>query len=153
MKRQKEQELITLGQDSSCNERNHSFKGKKVKKPVTVKVLLVFKDEEFLMLGKTHLEKNDRELTVDTATSPDQAISLIMSRSHDIIVTGYNLFSKNGLQFFEELDRREIDTPVKMVLDEQFDILELNPFDPGINPVIQKAVEIQRLLRDVQSSK
>jgi PAS domain S-box-containing protein len=68
----------------------------------SIKVLHVDDDLSFLKVAKQCLEMQG-EFQVETACSVDEAIEKMKKRSHDVIVSDYQMPGKDGLEFLEML--------------------------------------------------
>ncbi|MHA2296708.1 MAG: PAS domain S-box protein [Candidatus Hodarchaeales archaeon] len=76
-----------------------------------IKVLHVDDEESFLKLAKINLEKNDKNLDVETALSASSALQLIESRDYDVIVCDYQMPDMDGLELLNELRKQGNNIP------------------------------------------
>ena len=67
-----------------------------------IRILHVDDDENFLKIAKRCLELNT-DIKVETATSVEEALEALKKSVFDVIVSDYDMFEKDGLEFLKEL--------------------------------------------------
>lgn len=84
------------------------------KNPVTpsdpIQILHVDDDEPFLNLSKQCLELQT-DIQVDSASCVQEALERMKNKKFDVIVSDYEMFEKDGLQFLQELRSTGNETP------------------------------------------
>src|SRR5229473_1990062 len=108
-------------------------------------------------------ELTHKGYVVETANNGREALRKIESVRPDLLILDYMMPDLSGLEVLKELRRRENDTPVVMItaygtLERAVEAMKegaydfiTRPFEPDhIALVVQKALERQRLKREVQ---
>jgi len=67
-----------------------------------IRILHVDDDENFLKIAKRCLELNT-DIKVETASSVEEALETLKKSVFDVIVSDYDMFEKDGLEFLKEL--------------------------------------------------
>ena len=67
-----------------------------------ISVLYVDDESDFLFLGKKFLS-NEPDITVDTSTSAQEALTILESRSYDAIISDYQMPVLDGIQFLQKV--------------------------------------------------
>src|SRR3989304_3884873 len=125
------------------------------------KILIV--DDEPFNLDLLEQELADKGYAAERAINGTQALQKIDSSQPDLILLDYQMPDMNGLEVLKELRSRGNDVPVVMITaygtieravqamkEGAYDFVP-KPFDPDhLALVVQKALERQRLKRDVE---
>lgn len=72
-----------------------------------IRVLVVDEDRDVRELTSTFLEREDEDLSVETATGGDEALERIAGEEFDAVVSDYRMPGMDGLELAEELDERD----------------------------------------------
>ena len=125
------------------------------------KILIV--DDEPFNLDLLEQELTDRGYVIERAANGGEALGKVHSFLPDLILLDYQMPDMNGLEVLKELRSRGNDVPVVMITaygtieravqamkEGAYDFIP-KPFDPDhLALVVQKALERQRLKRDVE---
>ncbi len=79
----------------------------------TIKVLLIDDEPDLLDMSKMFLEL-DKSMSVDTATSADDALEQLRNQEYDVIVSDYQMPGMDGIQLLKEV--RTIDNKTSFIL-------------------------------------
>jgi len=71
-----------------------------------MKILFVDDESDLLELGEIFLKKEEPELDIDTTISPTEGIKKIEKKEYDAIVSDYDMPSMNGIEFYQELEKK-----------------------------------------------
>ena len=125
------------------------------------KILIV--DDDPFNLDLLEQELTDKGYVIERANSGEEALKKVESFQPDLILLDYQMPDMNGLEVLKELRSRGNDVPVVMITaygtieravqamkEGAYDFVP-KPFDPDhLALVVQKALERQRLKRDVE---
>lgn len=67
-----------------------------------ISVLYVDDESDFLFLGKNFLNK-EPDITVDTVTSAQEALTILKTRTYDAIISDYQMPVMDGIQFLQKV--------------------------------------------------
>ncbi len=78
-----------------------------------MKVLIVDDDESHAELTQERLQQED--FSVDYALSAEECLEKVSISTYDVIISDYSMPRISGLELLDELSKKGIDTPVKMI--------------------------------------
>lgn len=76
---------------------------------MSIRILLVDDDLDFLKQSKVVWEKEIENVNVDTTTSPKEALEKMESGSYDCIVADYKMPDMTGLELLEKVRKKNED--------------------------------------------
>ncbi len=74
-----------------------------------LKILLVDDEPGFLEQAKTFLKKKGNGLSVETATSGEEAFEMVEDKSYDAVVSDYKMPEMDGLELLKRIREKDID--------------------------------------------
>jgi PAS domain S-box-containing protein len=78
---------------------------------MTIRVLHVDDDSSFLHISKLMLKTLNDGLIIDGVSSVDEAFRKFSENQYDVIVSDFDMPTKNGLDFLKELKEKKVDIP------------------------------------------
>jgi DNA-binding NtrC family response regulator len=100
-------------------------------KDAVMRILHVDDDEDFLIISKRLLEKQD-SFRVEGALSVKEALQKIGQQPYDVIISDYRMFGKSGLEFFKELRKEGKDVPFFLFTGELEEKMVNEAHDSGV---------------------
>lgn len=90
----------------------HNFDGFLIEAAVeeSLRILLVDDDQSFLRVSKIILEM-ENNFEIDAATSVDEALNKMKTKTYDAVVSDYEMPIKNGEDFLNQLRQQKNDIP------------------------------------------
>lgn len=110
------------------------------------RVLLIDDDQHFLMALPAVFTRSPCVITVDTASSAEQALRLIQANEYDTIVSDFRMPGLNGIEFLKECKAVRPDIPIILLTGYGTLELEEKAFEEGAYAVILKPVDVDVLL-------
>lgn len=110
------------------------------------RVLLIDDDQHFLIALPSVFTRSPCLITVDTASSAEQALRLIQANDYDTIVSDFRMPGLNGIEFLKECRAVRPDIPVILLTGYGTLELEDKAFEEGAYAVILKPVDVDVLL-------
>lgn len=77
----------------------------------TIEVLVVDEDEDVIELTQTFLERASDALSVETATSGQEALDHVESQPVDCVVSDYRMPGMDGMELFDAVQERDPSLP------------------------------------------
>ena len=105
------------------------------------KALLIDDDRHLLTALPTVFEIGPRPITVDTASSAEQALRLIQCTEYDVIVSDFSMPGLNGMDFLKECRIVRPHIPVILLTGYGTHELEQEALKEGAYALIQKPVD------------
>lgn len=105
------------------------------------KALLIDDDRHLLTALPAVFEAGPRAITVDTASSAEQALRLIQCTEYDVIVSDFSMPGLNGMDFLKECRTVRPDIPVILLTGYGTHELEQEALKEGAYALIQKPVD------------
>ncbi len=79
---------------------------------ITIKVLHVDDEEDFLELTKIYLEKiSNQKLHVEYISSPEEVLEHLKTHNYDVLISDYQMPTIDGLELIEQLRNQDNDIP------------------------------------------
>jgi DNA-binding NtrC family response regulator len=105
------------------------------------RILLIDDDRLLLTALPAVFEGSPCVITVDTASSAEQALRLIEATEYDTIVSDFSMPGLNGIEFLKECKAVRPDIPIILLTGYGTLELEEKAFEEGAYAVIQKPVD------------
>jgi|GEM_PF-2031225 len=103
-----------------------------------IKILLVDDQPEFLEITRIFLEK-EGNISVETASSAESALSLLTSHKYDAIVSDYEMGGMDGIAFLEEFKRMAFDRPFIIFTGRSREDVVIQALNRGADFYLQKS--------------
>jgi len=110
------------------------------------RVLIIDDDKHLLTALPTVFTQSPCVITVDTASSAEQALRLIEVTEYDTIVSDFSMPGLNGIEFLKECKAVRPDIPIILLTGYGTIELEKKAFVEGAYAVIQKPVDPHEFL-------
>lgn len=105
------------------------------------RLLLIDDDQHLLMALRAAFEQRARPIIVDTASTAEQALSLVQLTDYDSIVSDFNMPGLNGIDFLKECRASRRDIPISLLTGYGTYELEEEALKEGAYAVVQKPVD------------
>jgi DNA-binding NtrC family response regulator len=105
------------------------------------RILLIDDDRLLLTALPAVFARGPRAITVDTASSAEQALRLIEATEYDAIVSDFSMPGLNGIEFLKECKAVRPDIPIILLTGYGTLELEEKAFEEGAYALIQKPVD------------
>jgi DNA-binding NtrC family response regulator len=105
------------------------------------RALFIDDDQHLLTALPAVFETGPRAITVDTASSAEQALRLIQCTEYDVIVSDFSMPGLNGMDFLKECKTVRPDIPVILLTGYGTHELEQEALKEGAYALIQKPVD------------
>jgi DNA-binding NtrC family response regulator len=115
------------------------------------RVLHVDDDEDFLVISKRLLERQG-SFRVEIALSVRQALQKIEQNSYDVVVSDYQMFGRNGLEFLRELRADGNDVPFFLVTGDCRDEIVMEALNLGVYRCFSKNRDFDVLFVELAST-
>ena len=110
------------------------------------RVLLIDDDQHFLIALSGAFTRSPCVITVDTASSAEQALRVVEVTEYDTIVSDFSMPGLNGIEFLKECKAVRPDIPIILLTGYGTLELEEKAFREGAYAVIQKPVDVDVFL-------
>jgi DNA-binding NtrC family response regulator len=110
------------------------------------RVLLIDDDQHLLVALAAVFARSPCFITVETASSAEQALRLIQAIRYDTIVSDFSMPGLNGIEFLKECKAVRPDVPIILLTGYGTLELEEKAFEEGAYAVILKPVDVDVLL-------
>jgi DNA-binding NtrC family response regulator len=110
------------------------------------RVLLIDDDQNFLIALPAVFTRSPCVITVDTASSAEQALRLVQAIQYDTIVSDFSMPGLNGIEFLKECKAVRRDIPFILLTGYGTLELEKKAFQEGAYAVLLKPVDVDVLL-------
>ncbi|XHH10336.1 MAG: PAS domain S-box protein [Candidatus Bathyarchaeia archaeon] len=115
-----------------------------------LKILHVDDDTAFLEMVKQCLELHS-DMQVQSAHSIKEALKLIEKSEFDVIISGYQMEERNGLDFLKELKLRKVTIPFILFTSKEHDELAIKALDLGAFRYLRKGAETKAAYAELES--
>lgn len=105
------------------------------------RILLIDDDRLLLRALPAVFQNGLRAITIDTASSAEQALRLIQSAEYDVIVSDFSMPGLNGMDFLKECKTVRSDIPIILLTGYGTHELEDEALQEGAYALIQKPVD------------
>jgi len=109
----------------------------------SIDVLYVDDDPSFTNLAATFLEREEEQLDVHTATSPDAGLERLDDHEFDCIVADYRMPGADGIQFLEAVREEYPDLPFILYTGKGSEAVASEAISAGVTEYIQKGTPDQ----------
>ncbi|WP_436901311.1 PAS domain-containing protein [Halovenus halobia] len=103
-----------------------------------IRVLHVDDDPNLADVASTVLERESEELTVETATHPDEGLDQLGSKPFDCVVSDYDMPDTNGIQFLEAVRENHPDLPFILFTGKGSEEIASEAISAGVTDYLQK---------------
>ncbi|ACL15473.1 response regulator [Methanosphaerula palustris] len=100
-------------------------------------VLYVDDESDLLNLGKIFLEQS-HQITIDTATSAEDALTCGNLQTYDAVISDYQMPGMNGITFLKEVRSRYRDLPFILFTGRGREEVVIEAIDSGVDHYVQK---------------
>jgi len=106
--------------------------------PDPVRVLHVDDDPDFAELTATFLERENDQLTVETATNVDEALERLRADEYDCVVSDYDMPGRNGIEFLEAVRKTDLSLPFVLFTGKGSEEVASDAISAGVTDYLQK---------------
>ena len=103
-----------------------------------ISILLVDDQPELLEITRIYLEK-EGDITVDTASSAEDAFRKLREGKYDAVVSDYNMPEMDGIEFLDEFMKQAIDKPFIIFTSKSREELVIRALNAGADFYLQKS--------------
>lgn len=107
-----------------------------------IRVLHVDDDKALLDLAKHFLEGSG-DLTIDSATSSEDALSLLRKNFYDAVVSDYDMPGCNGICLLNHIRRKDTRTPFLFFSDQRNEELVIDALTGGADFFLSKGIQVR----------
>ncbi|OLS21346.1 MAG: Transcriptional regulatory protein TcrA [Candidatus Heimdallarchaeota archaeon LC_3] len=104
-----------------------------------LKILLVDDEPEFLEISLNFLKKANENLEIETTSSVKDALEYLQNKSFDVIVSDYQMYGLNGLDFLEKLRENGNTTPLIIFTGKGREEIAIRALNSGADFYLQKS--------------
>jgi len=116
-------------------------------------VILAIDDEQTFLIALTEaLQRSNRDVVIETATTVEHGLSLITRRHFDVIVTDFRMPGRDGLDLLRDMRVLAPDTPVLLLTGYGSAALQEEALRCGAYAVLEKPVDVDVLYSAVTRS-
>jgi PAS domain S-box-containing protein len=119
-----------------------------VKLASEIRVLHVDDDKCFLTLAKAILS-GEGPFNIETATSPEEALTKLHKDTFDVIISDYEMPQKNGLEFFKLLRENGFKTPFILFTGKGREEIVVQALNLGVDRYINKIGDTQTVYTEL----
>ncbi|WP_447978447.1 response regulator [Candidatus Nitrospira bockiana] len=116
------------------------------------RILAIDDDENFLLALREALERSNREVVLETATTAKEGLSLITQRQFDVIVTDFRMPGRDGIELLKEARTLAPGTPVLLLTAYVSAALQQEAAKYGAYAVLEKPLDADVLYTVVTRS-
>ena len=117
------------------------MKGKKqAKKEKPIRILHVDDEENQLEFTKLFLEQLDKDVIVDSASSPEEAIELQKKNNYDCVLSDYKMLSMTGIELAQKV-REKTNVPFILYTGQGSEEVAESAFRAGVDDYLKKESE------------
>jgi len=106
--------------------------------PEGLRVLHVDDEEPFLDLTATCLRRETDDLTLITATNPEDGLDILAENRVDCIVSDYDMPETNGLEFLDRVRERDEDVPFVLYTGKGSEEVAAKAIEAGVDSYLRK---------------
>ena len=110
----------------------------------TVQVLLVEDSPDLADIAVTRLEREDTDLSVETATSASEALDRIGSSVPDCIVSDYDIPGMDGIEFLERVRETNPDVPFLLYTGDGSEAVASDAISAGVTDYLRKQSDTEQ---------
>ena len=103
-----------------------------------IRVLHVDDDSHVVELIKNRLEKMADQITVQTATTPKEGLSMLATNAVDCIISDYNMPTQNGIEFLHTVREEHSDLPFILYTSKGSEEIASEAITAGVTDYLQK---------------
>ncbi len=103
-----------------------------------IRVLHVDDDPDFSDMAAAFLEREDRRITVETATDAGEGLDRLAAHEVDCIVSDYEMPGRNGIEFLEVVRDRNADLPFILYTGKGSEEVASDAISAGVTDYLQK---------------
>jgi PAS domain S-box-containing protein len=107
------------------------------RRPSVISILLVDDEPPLIELAKSFMQR-DGKMSVDTATSAQQALSMMASKEYDALVVDYQMPGANGIELLKIIRGREDDIPFILFTGKGREDVAIDALNSGASFYLQK---------------
>lgn len=105
-----------------------------------IRVLHVDDQADFAEMAAEFLHRQDNQFTVETATSTEQAISILTQSQIDCVISDYDMPDQNGIEFLESVRELHPDIPFILFTGKGSEEIASDAISAGVTDYFQKHV-------------
>jgi len=110
-----------------------------------IKVIHVDDEKHFLDLTKEILAFYDKELNIETFTSPRKVIENVLTSEPDLVLSDYRMPEMNGIELTKQL-RKYSKVPVILYSGSEKERIAEEAFEAGVEDYIKKSYDVTHYL-------
>jgi PAS domain S-box-containing protein len=103
-----------------------------------IQILHVDDDPAFADLAASFLERDEDRLTVQTATSAEEGVTLLAESDIDGIISDYDMPGQNGIEFLETVREKHPDVPFILFTGKGSEEVASDAISAGVTDYLQK---------------
>lgn len=119
-----------------------------------LRIIIIDDEPNFLETTKEIMSNYDREMEIETSSSPKEAIKWVIDHTPDCVISDYKMPEMNGIEFTRNL-RKSTKIPVILYTNHSEDNIIKEAFDAGISDFVEKnseTVHYSLLLRRIKNA-
>lgn len=111
-----------------------------------IQVLHVDDEPHFADKVSMFVERADDSLSVETATSVDEALELVEETAFDCVISGYDMEGRDGIDFLEAVRDRHPELPFILYTGEGSEMVASEAISNGVSDYVQKRSDSDQYL-------
>jgi PAS domain S-box-containing protein len=116
------------------------LKGEKAKHEEPIRILHVDDEANQLEFTKLFLERLDKDIIVDSASSPEEAIELQKKNNYDCVLSDYKMLSMTGIELAQKV-REKSNIPFILYTGQGSEEVAESAFEAGVDDYLKKENE------------
>lgn len=104
----------------------------------TVRVLYVEDDSDFADLSATILEREERQITVQTTSSAEKGLSRLQDCLPDCVISDYNMSEMDGIEFLKKVRKKHSNLPFILFTGQGSEQVASEAISAGVTDYLQK---------------
>ncbi|OLS25193.1 MAG: Response regulator SaeR [Candidatus Heimdallarchaeota archaeon LC_3] len=122
-----------------------------IQNELTISVLHVDDDENFLEMTQIFIKKIDKPIRIDITTSPEKALYKLRETEYDIIISDYLMPNMNGLTLLKEIRKIDQEIPFVMLTGRGREEIAIEAINLGADYYLQKGIGIDSLFAELNN--
>ncbi|MHA2363987.1 MAG: response regulator [Candidatus Hodarchaeales archaeon] len=116
-----------------------------------IKVLFIDDDENFLKMAKIILERTNKDIKVETTTSPEYVFYCVKVNKFDIIISDYLMPNQDGLTILKNVRKTNLDIPFILLTGHGREEIAIQALNLGADYYLQKGIDFNTLFAELNN--